>query len=95
MKYVKMWGVGRMCDVRLFKWQWAVLYEFNTNYGGLQPDWKPSISMCPDRARARRVKRAVEDDPKCRNVRLARRLVEGRWTPYNDSFTWNRGCGKR
>lgn len=79
-------GRGDAATQKLFfKWEWAVLCD----YKGYQQDWGPSISACPSRANARRIRRTMLRDPHCRNVRIARRLVQTKWLPYNDTYSYN------
>ena len=67
-----------------FKWEWAVFYE--TLNG------EPYSQHFDSRAEARRYRRGLYFVKK---IKIKRRLVQTSWENYNDSFTWNAGCGRR
>lgn len=86
-----------------FKWEWKVSWEYN----GLG-EWEYFEEKFENRAGARYFKyhQLYVDKAQMgghrpiphtcfRNVKLHRRLVQTNWEEYNDSFTWNAGCGKR
>jgi hypothetical protein len=78
MRYIKMWGIGRMCDVRLFKWEWRVTWVLPGN--------NHSNSSQPFRKHARQYKSGV---PLRCNPRIERRLVQTTWQSYKDTFGYN------
>ena len=100
MKYLRLyrfrpaskWPSGGVETIKLlFKWEWAVLCQYQ-DIGGFVRD---SVSVAPSRKEVRKIYARLRSDPHCRNVRIARRLVQSNWEPYTDSFGWNAGCGKR
>ena len=93
MKYIRLLQNPAVwpTKVRMFKWEWAIEYEYNVNGMGL---WKYGISVFPNRKNARIVLANMHFDERTRDMKLKRRLVQAHWENYNDSFTWNRGCGR-
>lgn len=89
MKYVKLlapMGLG-FAKSLTFKWEWGVAYEvFNGEA------WYPAFKHCESRRAARQFIRGR--GTWSRKHKIKRRLVQTQWEAYNDSFTWNRGCGR-
>jgi hypothetical protein len=83
-----------------FKWEWSIHYEFNVNhkYSG-NAFWVKGVSTFPNREAVRKAMRKEFSEQcrpnKIRNIQIKRRLVQVDWEAYDDSFRWNRGCGRR
>jgi hypothetical protein len=73
-----------------FKFEWRLDYELQFPRG----KWLKKHKFFESRAKLRAYKR-YHTDSNHRNFKISRRLVQTVWEPYNDSFGWNVGNGKR
>jgi hypothetical protein len=81
-----------------FKWEWRLEWEESSkdNFRDtVMVGWEQKWLTFKNRAVMRRFKGFLQDAEWTRNVVVKRRLVQVNWEDYNDSFTWNRGCGTK
>lgn len=90
MKYIELFKGWPSRWSRKFKWQWAIEYDSKFD----PPHRYLSRRNFSSREEARQYKRQFENYG-AENVVIKRRLVQVDWEDYSDSFTWNKGCGKR